>query len=68
MRINTLERDEFLYKSFTYHGAVHDGDGRTPVLLQTEGKYEIRGSVFSIMETIWPSIQYGKRERGDFGR
>jgi len=52
VRINTLERDEYLYKSSTYHGAAHDEDGRAPVLLQTEGRYEIRESVFSIIETI----------------
>jgi hypothetical protein len=32
----------------TYHGAVHVEDARVPVLLQTEGRYEILGSVFSI--------------------
>jgi hypothetical protein len=31
-----------------YHGAVHVDDARVPVLLQTEGRYEMRGSVFSI--------------------
>jgi hypothetical protein len=35
----------------TCHGAVHVEDARVPVLLQTEGRYEILGSVFSI--TIW---------------
>jgi len=46
----------------TCHGAVHDEDGRAPVLLQTEGRYEIRGSVFSIMETI------ERRDGGDTGK
>jgi len=30
----------------TCHGAAHVEEGRTLVLSQTEGRYEIRGSVF----------------------
>jgi hypothetical protein len=41
-----------LVQIFTYHGAVHVEDARVPVLLQTEGRYEIRGSVFSIRVAI----------------
>jgi hypothetical protein len=37
---------------FTYHGAVHE-DPKAPVLLHIEGRYSIRGSVFSIIVLIW---------------
>jgi len=33
-------------------GAVQDGEGETPVLLHTEGMYDMRGSVFSMVVTI----------------
>jgi hypothetical protein len=39
----------YLVQSPTYHGSLHVEDAVVPVLLQTEGRYEIRGSVFSII-------------------
>jgi hypothetical protein len=41
-----------LVQSPTYHGSLHIEDVTVPVLLQTEGRYEIRGSVFSIIAAI----------------
>ncbi len=44
----SIERN--MVQSPTYHGSLHVEDA--PVLLQTEGRYEIRGSVFSIIVAI----------------
>jgi hypothetical protein len=41
-----------LSECFTYQGAEQDEDGETSVLLHTEGIYDMRGSVFSIVVTI----------------
>ena len=46
----SIKRD--LVQSPTYHGSLHVEDAMVPVLLQTEGRYEIRGSVFSIIVAI----------------
>jgi hypothetical protein len=46
----SIKRD--LVQSPTYHGSLHVVDVMAPVLLQTEGRYEIRGSVFSIRVAI----------------
>jgi hypothetical protein len=45
-----IKRD--LVQRPTYHGSLHVEDAMVPVLLQTEGRYEIRGSVFSIIVAI----------------
>jgi len=45
----SLNRD--LVQSPAYHGSLHV-DAFVPVLLQTEGRYEIRGSVFSIIVAV----------------
>ncbi len=41
-----------LVQSSTHHGSPHAEDAVDPVLLQTDGRYEIRGSVFSMVVTI----------------
>jgi hypothetical protein len=46
----SIKRD--LVQSPTYQGSLHVEDVMVPVLLQTEGRYEIRGSVFSITVAI----------------
>jgi hypothetical protein len=45
-------------RAITCHGAVHVEDGVDPVLLQTEGRYEIRGSVLLMMVEIWSLARY----------
>jgi hypothetical protein len=46
----SIKRDSV--RSPTYHGSLHVEDAMVPVLLQTEGRYEIRVSVFSITVAI----------------